>query len=87
MKLLLSTHKFNQRTLTIEGSISVQLTSCLTGLELTKQVKLLLIQHKQSSWIQTKLMVGQTYSDTSPEVSILWFNLFIVTSCNNIFWR
>ena len=27
----------------------VQLTSCLTGLDLTKQIKLLFIQHKQSS--------------------------------------
>ena len=39
----------NQRTLTIGGSITVWLTSCLTGLDLTKQVKLLLIEHKQSS--------------------------------------
>ena len=28
--------------------LSVQLTSCLTGLDLTKQVNLLLIQHEQS---------------------------------------
>ena len=35
-----------QRTLTyfVRGSITVQLTSCLTGLDLTKQVKLLSIQ-------------------------------------------
>ena len=40
-----------QRTLTIVGvSITVWLTSYLTGLDLTKQVKLLLIQHKQSRW-------------------------------------
>ena len=32
-----------------EGSITVWLTSCLTGLDLTKQVIMLLIQHKQSS--------------------------------------
>ena len=32
-----------QRTLTIGGSITVWLTSCLTGLDLTKQVKLFLI--------------------------------------------
>ena len=38
-----------QRTLTIWGSITVQLTSCLTGLDSTKQVKLMLIKHKQSS--------------------------------------
>ena len=36
----------NQRILTIGGSITVQLTSCLTGLDLTKQVKLELIQFK-----------------------------------------
>ena len=49
-----------QRTLTIESECSliaallttVRLTSCLTGLDLTKQVKLLFIQHLQSSWIQ-----------------------------------
>ena len=38
-----------QRTLTIGGSISVQLTSCLTGLDSTKKVNLLPIQHEQSS--------------------------------------
>ena len=38
-----------QRTLTVGGSITVQLTSCFTSLESTKQVKMLLIQHKQSS--------------------------------------
>ena len=45
---------FGQRTLTMGGSITVWPTSCLTGLDLTKQVNLLLIQHKQSSCIQTK---------------------------------
>ena len=30
------------------GSITERLTSCLTGLDLSKQVKLLLIQYKQS---------------------------------------
>ena len=59
-------------TLTIGGSISVLLTSCLTGLDSTKQVNLLLIQHKQSSWIQTKLRVGQLYIDTSSLVNVLW---------------
>ena len=49
---------FNNRSLwyripTIEGIITVQLTSCLTSLDLTKQVNLLLIQPKHSSWIQT----------------------------------
>ena len=37
-----------QRTLTIGGNIIVRLTSCLTGLDLTKEVKLMLIKHKQS---------------------------------------
>ena len=37
------------------GSITVRLTSCL---DLTKQVKLLVIQHKHSSWIQTKWTGG-----------------------------
>ena len=56
------------RTLTyfVRGSITVQLTSCLIGLDLAKQVSMLLIQHKQSSWIQTSQAGGQSYSDTSP---------------------
>ena len=33
----------NQRALTIVGSITVWLTSCSTGLDLTKQVKVLVI--------------------------------------------
>ena len=41
-------YEWAQRTFTI------RLTSCLTHLDLTKQVKLLLIQHKQSTWIHTK---------------------------------
>ena len=48
------------------GSITVRLTSCLTGLDSTKLVNLYLIQHKQSSWILTGQTVGQPYSDTSP---------------------
>ena len=54
-----------QRTLTLflRGSITVQLTSCLTGLDLTKFVNFYLIQHKQSSLGQP---AGQPYSDTSP---------------------
>ena len=35
------------------GSIIVRLTSCLTGLDLAKQVNLFLIKHSQSSWIKT----------------------------------
>ena len=36
-----------------EGSITVRLTHCLTGLDLTKQVNLMLIQHMLSHRIQT----------------------------------
>ena len=39
----------HQRALRIGRSITVWLTSCLTGFDLTKQVKLMLMQHKQSS--------------------------------------
>ena len=35
-------------------------------LDLTKQVNMFFIQHKQSSWINTSKTGGQTYSDTSP---------------------
>ena len=51
-----------QRTLTyfIKGSINVQLTYCLTGLDATKQVYLLLIQHKQSSLIKTNKAARRT---------------------------
>ena len=61
-----------QRTLTYfeRGSITVQLTSCLTGFDLAKQVNVLWIKPKQSSWIITSQKGGQLYSDTSPyEVS------------------
>ena len=58
----------NQRALTIEGSITVWLASCLTGLDLAKQVKLLFIHHKQSSRIQTN-----PYN-----LSLLTINLHIV---------
>ena len=37
----------------VRRSITVRLTSCLTGLDSIKRVNLFLIQHKQSSWIQT----------------------------------
>ena len=57
----------------VRGSITVQLTSCLTGLDLTKQVNLLFIHHEQSSWIQTNKTGGQAYSDTSPLASKLVF--------------
>ena len=66
--------RYRQRTLTyfIRGSITVRLTSCLTGLDLAEQVNLLLIKHKQSSWIQTSQTGGQLYSDTSPHRLIHW---------------
>ena len=37
--------------------ITVQLTSCLTGLDLTKQVKLLFIQYMENSWIHTQEVI------------------------------
>ena len=36
----------SQRTFTLRGSITVQLTSSLTGLDLTKEVKQFFIQHQ-----------------------------------------
>ena len=45
----ISIFSLNQRTLTIGESIFVWLTSCLTCLDLTKQVKLLFNRPKQSS--------------------------------------
>ena len=47
-----------KRTLTIGGCTTVQLTSCLTVLDLAKQVKLLLIQHEQNK--QNKHEVSYT---------------------------
>ena len=57
-----------QRTLTdfIRGSITVRLTSCLTGLDLARRVNMLWIKHKLSSWILTSITGGQLYRDTSP---------------------
>ena len=45
----ISVFSLNQRTLTIGENIFVRLTSCLTCLDLTKQVKLLFNRPKQSS--------------------------------------
>ena len=45
-----------QRTLTLGGSVTVQLTSCLTGYYMTKRVNMLLIKHNQSSWIYRKFL-------------------------------
>ena len=66
----------SQRTLTyfVKGCITVQLTSCLTGLDSTKLVNLYLVQHKQSSWIQTNKTGGQLYITYLPlrkQVSVL----------------
>ena len=62
------TRSAEQRTLTyfIRGSITARLTSCLTGLALTKLVHVYLIQHKQSSWILISQTGGQLFRDTSP---------------------
>ena len=46
--------------------VTVRLTSCLTGLDLPNVANLYLIQHKQSSWIQTSQTGGLLCSDTSP---------------------
>ena len=35
--------------MSLRGSITVELTSCLSGKDLTKQVNLQLIQHKQNT--------------------------------------
>ena len=55
--------RVDHRTLTyiVRGSITVWLTSCLNGLDLTKLVNLYLIQHKQSSWIRTRKSAVQWY--------------------------
>ena len=69
-----------QRSLTI----TVWLTSCLTGLDSSKQVKLMPIQHKQSSWIQTKYTGGQQYSETSPlELSTRWLKIISLWRCRS----
>ena len=54
----------------VRGSITVRLTSCLTGSDLAKRVNVLWIKHKQSSWILTSQTGGQLYN----EVSVLCFN-------------
>ena len=42
---------------------NTNLLSTGTGLDLTKKVKLLFVQHKQKSWVPTG---GQAYSETFP---------------------
>ena len=68
-----------QRTLTnfVRGrSITVRMTSCLTGLDSTKLLNFYLIQHKQSSRILNSQTGGHPYSDASPyvlsECSLPW---------------
>ena len=64
-----------QRILTnsVRESITVRLTSCLTRLDLTKQVNLLLIQHKKSSWIQAYKTGGHQKQSYFPLQSKLVF--------------
>ena len=71
------------------GSITVQLTSYLTSLDLTKQVNMFLNQHRQRSWIEAK-NGGQPYSDSSPcEVSeySLLFKYRFTNSSEKREWR
>ena len=49
-----------------ENTHFVWVTSCLTGFDSTKQINLLLIRRKASSWIQTNKTGGQPYRDTYP---------------------
>ena len=60
------------RELSPWGSIDVQLTSCLTGLDSVKQVKLLLIQHKQSRWIQNQINTRLAIQWYFPCYDIMW---------------
>ena len=55
-----------QRSVTyfVRGSITVWLTSCLTGLDLTQLVNVYLIQHNQIRWILTSQTGGWPCSDT-----------------------
>ena len=46
----------------VRGSITIRLTSCLTGLDLAKQVNLLTVLIKQNGWILTSHTGGQPYS-------------------------
>ena len=80
-----------QRTLTyfIRGNITVQLTSCLTGLDSTKQVNMLLIQHKQSSWFQTKTNRRsgiQWIRPRTKKMSVLWFVAQLTHQSNFKVW-
>ena len=57
---------------------------CFTGLDWTKQVNLLLVQHKQSSWIKRCKTGVQPYSHTYPyEVSIIFSAIFVQKNKDN----
>ena len=62
------------------GSITVLLTSCLTGLESA------VCFHLQNRLIQTSQTGGQWYSDTSP-FSIPWLECFITLGCRGLWER
>ena len=77
----LSCPKSNKSPNMVTLSITVQMTSCLTGLDLTKHVKLLFIHHKQSSWNETNKTGGQPYSDTSSyKVSEYYFTEYYLST-------
>ena len=80
---MLWTQHVGQRTLTyfVRGSITVQLISCLTGLDLAEQVNLLLIQHKLIIWIQTSQAGGQLYCDTFPYEVSEWSLFKVFMKC------
>ena len=68
------THNTNLR-----GSITVWLTSCLFYLELAAFFKLNEQQFYLFGQIQTSQKGGQPYSDTSPQVSVLWLYTTVAT--------
>ena len=75
---------FIQRAIAI-GEVSP--ASCLAGLDLTKQVNLLSIHHKQRSWIKTrKTGGGQLYRDSSPLQS-KWVFLASSCACVRALWK
>ena len=71
-----------QRTITIGGGFTVRLTSSLTGLDLTNQVKLIVIQHsKAAESKQNKQEVSRAVI-RPPMVIVLWYEVstgFFVT--------
>ena len=73
-----------------KGSITVWLTSCLTGLDLTKQLNLLIVFIWQKGWIQTSQIGGQPHSDTSPckvsECSLVGLSCLYILIFKNDLW-